>query len=71
VAGPRTGHKSTECGLSSPINSIIGKQILTVLGDDIAHEEGLEGRGSVQCSVSDEHLSQGELRLGVTGHQDM
>ena len=67
VAAPRTGHKRTECGLSS---SIIGKQILTLLGDGTAHdatadEEGSEGsedefRPPPACEDGGDSVSDGE-----------
>jgi len=70
VAAPRTGHKSTECGLSS---LIIRKHILTVLGDDTAHntaddEEGSEGSQDEfhpppPCEDGKDSLSDGESEV--------
>ena len=67
MAAPRTGHKRTECGLSS---STIGKQILTLLGDGTAHdatadEEGSEGsedefRPPPACEDGEDSVSDGE-----------
>ena len=67
VAAPRTGHKSTKCELSSPV---IGKQTLTVLGDDTAHnttddEEGSEGSQDEfhpppPCEDGEDSVSEGE-----------
>ena len=67
MAAPRTGHKRTECGLSS---SIIGKQILTLLGDNTAHdatddEEGAEEsedefRPPPPCEDGEDSVSDGE-----------
>jgi hypothetical protein len=67
MAAAQTGHKRTECGLSS---LIIGKQILTLLGDDTAHDatndeerserSGAEFHPPPACGDGEDLVSDGE-----------